>query len=161
MQSTTLLDPPGLIGPCPAIPSVAPRPLLHHAGTCGFPSPAEDHMGEDLDLNDLCVRNPPATFFVQAESRSMEGFGIFHGDILVVDRSLTAKHGDIAMVLWDGGYMIKKLSVVRGAIRLLSGSPDYPPIDIPPETGLEVWGVVLWSLTRHHPAGRRANLRPA
>lgn len=118
-------------------------------------------MGEDLDLNGLCIRNPPATFFVQAESSSMEGegVGIHQGDILVIDRSITAKHGDIAMVLWDGGYMIKKLAISGSTVRLISASPDHPPILVPPETELVVWGVVTWSLTRHRRTNRTGNLR--
>lgn len=155
----TLPEPHGLLGPCSLDPMPLPRPMLTHRATCGFPSPAEDHMGEDLDLNSLCINNAPATFFVQAESTSMEGFGIQQGDVLVVDRSITAKHGDIAMVLWDGGYMIKKLSISSSAVRLISGSPDHPPILVPPETELVVWGVVVWSLTRHRRTNRTGNLR--
>lgn len=157
--SPDLQDPPGLLGPCNLAPVPMPLPMLSHRATCGFPSPAEDHMGEDLDLNGLCISNPPATFFVQAESNSMEGFGIHQGDILVVDRSITAKHGDIAMVLWDGGYMIKKLAISSSAVRLISGSPDHPPILVPPDTELVVWGVVRWSLTKHHRVGRTGQLR--
>ena len=126
-----------------------PRPLLHHRATCGFPSPAEDHMGADLDLNEHLIRNPLATFFVQAEGRSMEGLGIFPGDILVVDRSIEPKHGHIVMCLLDGGYTIKRLATRGRRIELHSGNPDHPPIILSPEHELQVWGVVLWSITRH------------
>lgn len=142
-------SPHRILGRAPETMRHWPRPLLHHRATCGFPSPAEDHMGSDLDLNEHLIRNPLATFFVQAEGRSMEGLGIFAGDILVVDRSITAKHGSIVMCLLDGGYTVKKL-VMRGKrIELHSGSPEHPPIILSPEADLQVWGVVLWSITKH------------
>ena len=126
-----------------------PRPLLNHRAACGFPSPAEDHMGSDLDLNEHLIRNPLATFFVQAEGRSMESLGIFADDILVVDRSVTAKHGAIVMCLLDGGYTVKRLAIRGKRVELHSGSPEHPPIILSPEMELQVWGVVLWSITRH------------
>lgn len=152
-------EPPGFLGACNLAPTLLALPMLAHRATCGFPSPAEDHMGEDLDLNGLCIRNPPATFFVQAESTSMEDYGIQQGDILVVDRSISAKHGDIAMVLWDGGYMIKKLSISSRGVQLISGSQGGAPITVPSDVELVIWGVVLWSLTRHRRPGGSGSLR--
>lgn len=142
--------PPGLLGPASLPLSVLPLRLLGHRATCGFPSPAEDHAAEDLDLNERCIRNPVATFFVEADTgESMVGFGIQPGDTLVVDRSIEAKHGHIAMVLWDGGYMVKKLRIQGQRVALVSAHPDHPPILVPPDTELEVWGVVTWSFHPH------------
>ena len=138
-----------LLGQAPALLCRIPRPLLHHRATCGFPSPAEDHMGQDLDLGAHLIRNPLATFVVRAEGNSMESLGIQAGDILVVDRSIEPKHGAIVMCLLDGGYTVKRL-VMRGKrIELHSGHPDHPPIILSPEVELQVWGVVLWSVTKH------------
>lgn len=112
--------------------------------TCGFPSPAEDHMADELDLNAKCVRNPVATYFVQADTgESMIG-EIWPGDLLVIDRSLTARPGDIVMVVWEGGYMVKRLRFRNGSYELHSANPAYPPIIVPPDVELEVWGVVTW-----------------
>lgn len=106
-------------------------------------------MGEDLDLNRHLIRNPLATFFVEAEGRSMEGLGIFAGDILVVDRSIEPRHGAIVMCLLEGGYTVKQL-VMRGRrMELHSGHPEHPPIVLSSESELSVWGVVLWSISRH------------
>lgn len=106
-------------------------------------------MGEDLDLNAHLIRNPLATFYVQAEGESMEGLGIQANDILVVDRSIEPKHGAIVMCLLDGGYTIKRLAIHGKRIELHSGHPDHPPIILSPESELSVWGVVLWSVTKH------------
>lgn len=138
-----------VLGQAPAQLRRIPRPLLNYNAACGFPSPAEDHMGQDLDLGAHLIRNPLATFFVRAEGNSMESLGIQAGDILVVDRSIEPKHGAIVMCLLDGGYTVKRL-VIRGKrIELHSGHPDHPPLILSPEAELQVWGVVLWSITRH------------
>ena len=149
MSPQAQLPPPhGLLGRL-APKGVLSRPVLGYRVTCGFPSPAEDFMGEELDLNERCIRNPVATYFVEVDSStSMIDFGIFPGDTLVVDRSVNARHGDIAMVLWDGGYMIKKLWMRGTRLELRSGNPENPPILVPPESDFSVWGVVMWSFRK-------------
>ena len=68
----------------------------------GFPSPAQDYIERTLDLNELCISHPAATFFVRAEGDSMIEGGIQSGDILIVDRSIDAKHHDIVIAAIDG-----------------------------------------------------------
>lgn len=144
-----LPDPIGLIGPASRSPRPLARPMLGFRATCGFPSPAEDFLGDELDLNERCIRNPVATYFVEADTgTSMVDFGIYPGDTLVVDRSIDAKHGDIVMVVWDGGYMVKQLRLRGRQVELVSGNPDNPPIIVPPEAELLVWGVVTWSFRK-------------
>lgn len=143
--------PPGLLGAADAYAPSLPLPLMPVRVTCGFPSPAEDFFGTQdlLDLNTRCVDNPVATFFVEADTgTSMIEFGIFPGDTLVVDRSKTPRHGDIAMVLWEGGFTVKQLRRVRGRFELHSGNPDNAPIMVPEDVELDVWGVVTWSLRK-------------
>lgn len=106
-------------------------------------------MGEDLDLTKRCISNPVATFFVEAEGESMVGFGINSGDTLVLDRSIDAKDGDIALVLWDGGLTVKKLRMRRNAVDLVSGDSQHPPIHVTEDSELQVWGVVTWSFRKH------------
>jgi DNA polymerase V len=149
LPSRRLPDPAGLIGPAHPSPTPRSRPVLGFRATCGYPSPAEDFLGDDLDLNERCIRNPVATYFVEADTgTSMVDYGIYPGDTLVVDRSINAKHGDIVMVLWDGGYMVKKLAIRGLRVQLLSGNADHPPILVPPEDELTVWGVVTWSFRK-------------
>lgn len=148
----TLL-PPGYLGAAPHHPPAMYLPLLPVRATCGFPSPAEDFYGNQdvLDINQRVVRNPVATFFVEADTgTSMVEFGIFPGDTLVVDRSLHAKHGDIVMVNWEGGFTVKQLRLRAGRYELHSGNPAHllPPIVVPEEVELDVWGVVTWSFRK-------------
>lgn len=146
------MQPPGLIGPAALSPPAAPLPLLRGRVTCGFPSPAEDHMGfDELDLQKRVVRNAVATYFVEADTgQSMVGYNITPGSTLVVDRSITAKNGDIVMALWEGGFTVKRLRVRAGRYELHSGHRDYPPIVVPPDVELEIWGVVTWVFHRLH-----------
>ena len=106
----------------------------------GFPSPATDYCESRLDLNELCVKHPAATYFVRAQGDSMIDAGIYSGDVLVVDRSLTAKHGDIVIVALNGELTVKKLET-KPTLRLVPMNSEYSPIDIPEETDIEIFGV--------------------
>ena len=72
-------------------------PMFLERVSAGFPSPAEDYVEKTIDLNELCIQHPAATFFVRVQGESMIEGGIFPNDVLVVDRSLRAKHGDIVI----------------------------------------------------------------
>lgn len=115
-------------------------PLFIEGVSAGFPSPAEDYIERTLDLNELCITHPSATFFVRVDGESMIGAGIHSGDILVVDKALTPKHGDIVIACVDGEYTVKELSLKP--VGLLAHNPAYPPIWLEGEHSLEVFGVV-------------------
>src|SRR6185437_14043566 len=119
-----------------------PRPVGAVRARLGFPSPAEDFEDDQLDLNQLLVRNPPATFFYRTEGRSMEAFGIFHGDIITVDRSLRPADGDLVLATWDGnGPVCKQLRLRRNGIELCSGADAEPPIVLAGDISVEVFVV--------------------
>lgn len=114
--------------------------LFSDAVTAGFPSPATDYCERKLDLNELCIQHPAATYFVRAQGDSMIEAGIFPGDVLVVDRSITAAHGDIVIVSVNGELTVKKLET-RPRMRLVPMNSQYQPIDVPDDADLEVFGV--------------------
>lgn len=118
------------------------RPLFTCGVSAGFPSPAEDHIDRNLDLNDLLIQNPVATFFVRVAGDSMREAGISHGDILVVDRSLEATSGKIVIAIVNGELTVKRLMRNQTSCRLLAANPDYPPVEITEDTDFNVWGVV-------------------
>ncbi|WP_414491551.1 LexA family protein [Stenotrophomonas maltophilia] len=143
--------PPGYLGAANLHPTPLPLLLLPVRATCGFPSPAEDFYGSQdvLDINQRVVRNPVATFYVEADTgTSMVEFGIFPGDTLVVDRSISPKHLDIVMVNWEGGFTVKQLRLRAGRYELHSGNPANAPIVVPEDVELDVWGVVTWSFRK-------------
>lgn len=116
-------------------------PLVHSSITAGFPSPAEDYVDRALDLNELLVKNPPATFFVRVTGDSMIGAGIHHGDILSVDRSEEALDGSIVIALINGELTVKELSLYP-TVRLIPHNPAYPVIELAENDDFEIFGRV-------------------
>lgn len=125
--------------------ALQPIPLFLERVSAGFPSPAQDFVEKALDLNELCIQHPAATFFVRVSGDSMTGAGIFPGDILVVDRSLTARHGDIVIAIVDGEFTVKELAL-KPKPRLIARNPAYQSIDIADDGSLETFGVVTRSI---------------
>lgn len=145
-----LPDPPGLLGPVSVL-TVRSLPVLAMLGACGFPSPAEDFFREDdrLDLNEKLIANPPATFLVIADcGGSMVDYGIFDGDLLIVDRSIVPRHGHVIVVLWEGGFTVKMLSI-HGSRIVLEASEGFASIIVPEDVELDIWGVVRSNVHFH------------
>ncbi len=118
------------------------RPLFLSGVSAGFPSPAEDYIDRKLDLNELLIKHPAATFFVRVAGDSMTGAGIHHDDILIVDRSLEAASGRIVIAVYNGELTVKRLVRNKDTIRLVAENPNYPPLVVTEESGCEIWGVV-------------------
>jgi DNA polymerase V len=114
----------------------------------GFPSPADDHLDDKLDLNLHLIRRPAATFFVRANGESMKEAGIFDGDLLIVDRAIAPQASDIVIAVIDGELTVKRLKKVQGTWALTAENREFPDIHLG-EAGCEVWGVVTHSI-RHH-----------
>lgn len=120
-------------------------PLYATRPAAGFPAPGDDMVEKPLDLNDLLIDNPTATFFVRVEGDSMEGARIFSGDILVVDRSVTPVDGSIVVAAVYGEMVVKRLSSTKERTLLVSENEGYEPIEITANDDCFVWGVVVGS----------------
>jgi DNA polymerase V len=116
--------------------------LFSPAVPAGFPSPASDYEERPLDLNLKLMPHPAATFAVKAYGNSMVGVGIHSGDILIVDRSLNPKDGDIVIAAINGEFTVKRLSLKAKGVFLLSENPTHPPIPVPELADLNLFGVV-------------------
>lgn len=121
-------------------------PLYASRPQAGFPAPGDDQVEKILDINDVVVRNPASTFFVRVEGDSMEGAGIFSGDILVVDRSLAPKNGSIVVAAVFGEMVVKRLQVRKDVLELVSEKEGYNPIVVSGSDDCFVWGVVVGSV---------------
>ena len=137
---------------------MAAKSLVAGSVVAGFPSPAEQYLEPPLDLNELLVKRPAATFFVRVEGDSMIGAGIRDKDLLVVDRSLTPANGDIIIAAVDGEFTVKTLRVLGNreqgmgnreqgmgnSVRyvLEPANPNYPSIEIKKGNQLDCFGVV-------------------
>jgi DNA polymerase V len=117
---------------------------LHSDPVCaGFPSPARDTLEKPLDFNELIIAHPASTFAVRADGFSMVKTGIGPGDILVADRSVTARHGHIVIAAIDGEFVVKRFET-NPRTRLVAMSDDYPDIELTEGQELEIWGVVTF-----------------
>ena len=117
-------------------------PLFSHSISAGFPSPASDYIDQRLDLTQYLGMHSEATFFLRVQGDSMQGAGIFDGDLLIVDRSVQAKSGNVVVAVVDGEFTVKRLQRRAGVTWLKAENPAYPPIELRDGQELEVWGVV-------------------
>lgn len=117
-------------------------PLFNSKVSAGFPSPAEDYIAAQLDLNEYLIKHPAATFLVRATGNSMINAGIYENDILIVDRSLKPVHGKIVIVAIDGQLTVKRLYKKNDRYMLLAENPAYAPIEITDSQETYIWGVV-------------------
>ncbi len=123
------------------LPSMS-LPLFSNKVSAGFPSPADDHMEMKLDLNQHLIQHPAATFFVRVSGDSMIGAGIYDGDVLVVDRSLTCKDSSIVIAVVDGELTVKRFYTRDNKVLLKAENPKYPDIIVTQEMDFRIWGVV-------------------
>ncbi len=114
----------------------------------GFPSPADDYLEERLDLNELLIDHPAATFFVKVVGDSMRDAGIISGDILVVDRSLEPGDGKVVVAVLNGEFTVKRIRSTKEGVFLVPENPDYPLKQVSGEDSFEVWGVVTSAIHR-------------
>ncbi len=117
-------------------------PLMATTVIAGFPSPAEQYLESPLDLNELLVKRPAATFFVRAAGDSMIGAGIQSGDVLVVDRSLEAVDGSVIIASVDNEFTVKYLRKNCNVVRLEAANRRYKPIFFNEGMELRIFGVV-------------------
>lgn len=121
-------------------------PLALATVSAGFPSPADDHLDRSLDFNEYLLRHPAATFVVRAGGSSMEGVGIFDGDLLVVDRSLDGQPGDVVVAVVDGALTVKQLQLRGGRPCLEPAHAGHAPIGADDVSEAEIWGVVTHAI---------------
>ncbi|MGV0870409.1 LexA family protein [Corynebacterium kalidii] len=124
-----------------------PIAVATDAVPAGFPSPAQDYDEPGIDLSAQLIDHPAATFLVRVAGDSMTGRGIDDGDELIVDRSLTARGGDVVVALIDGEFTVKTFDSGPPAV-LKPANPDFDDIALSGREDAEIWGVVTTCL--HH-----------
>ena len=108
----------------------------------GFPSPAEDFVVEQLDLEAELTKHPRATYYVRLMGDSLAELGVVDGTLAGVDCLQRAKSGHVVIARIDAEYTCKVLHLRNGQMRLKAANPKYP--DIVPKDGqtVEIIGVV-------------------
>lgn len=112
--------------------------------SAGFPSPALDFQHESIDLNQHLVRHPEATFYGRVKGQSLKDLGIVDGDLLVIDRSLEARNGRLAVCFINGEFTAKRIKIDQQRIYLMPANADYQPIQVKDDDELIIWGVVTY-----------------
>ncbi len=142
----------------PTLPAFRPVPLpsgplwVQAASVsvqAGFPSPAEDHQVERIELMSQLVRHPQATFFIRIAGDSMRDAGILDGSVVLVDRAIKPRHGHIVIAVVDGDFTCKRLYSRGGRMRLKPENPTYPEIEPKDGQTVEIWGVVVATIHQH------------
>lgn len=116
---------------------------------CGFPSPATEYIEKNLNLHDLVVTKPAATFFMRASGDSMTGVGIYPNDLLIIDRSIQPKSGSVVVAAINGEYTLKILKIHNGVPHLMPANQNYKPIIIHNPEELQIFGVLTYNLHKH------------
>lgn len=121
-------------------------PLFLERVPCGFPSPAQDYVERELDLNEYCVRHRSATYYLRAHGDSMQDGFLFSGDLLVVDSAMTPVDGDIVVAGIGAEFTVKRL-MTRPRLCLQPMNPAFPPLYPDPDE-LQIFGVVTHIIHR-------------
>lgn len=140
------ISPPGATACAPG-PRL-PLPWVQGTVPAGFPSPAADFAVKRHDLNELLITHPAATFMWQARGLSMIELGIADGDVLVVNRALNPKHGDVVVAEVNGDFTVKQLFKRNGMVQLRSGNPTFPPMLFGDGQTMTICGVVTATIKR-------------
>ncbi len=124
------------------------RPLFSHKVPAGFPSPADDYIEGRLSLDEHLISNRNATFFIRAKGNSMVGAGIYDGDLLVVDKSITPASGQIVIAFIDGEFTVKRLILRDNKTILKVENLRFKNIELKEGQDLQVWGVVTSTIKK-------------
>ena len=117
---------------------------VHSANATGFGAAADDYSERGIDLNEQLITNKPATFFFRMNGDSMIDAGIFSGDILIVDRSITNANNKVIVAILNGEMIVRRLEKTINKIRLIPETTRLAIIDVDPFAEFAVWGVVTY-----------------
>ena len=120
------------------------KPSVH----AGFPSPAQDYMNSFIDLNKELVHHPAATFYARVVGDSMVDAGVEEGDVLVVDKSIEPREGDMAVCFVDGEFTLKRYVNKGDYALLMPANKDFKPIRVDADNQFAVWGVVKYLIKK-------------
>ena len=114
----------------------------------GFPSPAEEELSDTLSLDEWLMENREATIMFKAPNDSMIGAGIIAGDLILLDRSRTAKDGDIVLAEIDRVSTMRYLRKQGSRVWLEAAHPQYK--GLVPKEKLTVTAVVVAVIRKYY-----------
>lgn len=118
--------------------------------SAGFTSPARDYTGETIDLNDILIKHPSSTFLGHADGDCLNDVGIYDGDLVLCDKSLELRQGDIAVCYVDGEFTMKRVDIddKNKIVWLMPANQtgNFKPIKVTPENDFIIWGIIIHSV---------------
>ncbi|WP_196888574.1 LexA family protein [Aureivirga sp. CE67] len=117
-------------------------PLVNSGISAGFPSPADDFLDINIDLNKHLIKNPSTTFYGRVCGDSMINAGINDGDLLIIDKSLEPKNDKIAVCFIDGEFTVKRIKIEKDIVWLIAENEAYEPIKVTEDNDFIIWGIV-------------------
>lgn len=113
----------------------------------GFPSPAEEETRDLMSIDAYLISNPQSTFLLKVEGDSMIDAGIHPGDLVLIQKGLNARNGDIVAACVDSQWTLKYFEKTGGRIILRPANKKYPPIE--PRQELTLGGVVVGVIRKY------------
>lgn len=115
-------------------------PTLIDCGLTGFESPGAEYSKQELNLNDILITDSVSTFIGRASGVSMQGVGIYDGDLIIINRALKPEQGDVIVCVYAGNFVCKILDIRNK--QLLSASQNHAPVNISEYEDFTIEGVV-------------------
>ena len=123
-------------------PSEIQIPFFGSCIQAGFPSPADDYLEGILSLDDICMANKETTFLGRVTGKSLEDIHVYENDIMVIDKSLKAKSGDLVVAVINSEFTAKFIHIDGKECFLYPANKRFKPIRIEEYTEFKIWGVV-------------------
>ena len=118
-------------------------PFVANGISAGFPSPADDFLDINIDLNKHLIKNPSTTFYGRVKGNSMVDAGIHDGDLLIIDKSLEPRNNKIAVCFIDGEFTVKRITLEKDVVWLIAENKDFEPIKVTKDNDFIIWGIVI------------------
>ncbi len=124
--------------PSPLSSATAPRSSV----AISFGSPAGESGVGRLDLNEILLRHPLASYLMRITGDSMRAVGVMDGDLALVDRALDPAHGHIVIAVVEGEFLCRRLHRQGNDVRLRASEPGVADWVPGSDEELQIWGVV-------------------
>lgn len=108
--------------------------------TAGLPREEEEVVLDTVNLDDMLVKNKGLTYLLEVDGNSMIEAHIEPGDMVLVEKTSTAREGDIIIAEVDGEFTMKYYRKTNGQPWLEPANKNYKPIR--PTTSFSISGVV-------------------
>lgn len=118
-------------------------PLVNEEISAGFPSPAQDFIESSIDLNKELIRNPNTTFYARINGDSMKDMSINSGDLVIIDKSLEPKNGNIAVCFIDGEFTMKEIKIEQNCCWLIPANKSFKSVRVDKDNDFAIWGIVI------------------